>query len=195
MLVDDRPPEVDDRAAEEAALLARVATGDWSGPLEELYRRYAGRLFRLGLRLLGDRGLAEELVQESFVRLWRQARRFDAKRGTPESFLFALSRHVAVDLWRRPSSRRFVETGDKGRDLPPGGTDPAEQVINGLIVRQALERLSPAHSEVLELSYGAGLTQAEISDRLQLPLGTVKTRTYYALRALKVALEDSGVHV
>ena len=86
---------------DEAALLARVAAGDRGRPLEELYRRYEARLYGLGLRLLSDQGLAEELVQETFVRLWQQARRFDPARGSVGSFLFAIARRLAVDLWRR----------------------------------------------------------------------------------------------
>lgn len=178
-------------AAEEAALLAAVAGGDRGAPLEELFRRYAGRLYALGLGLLGDAGLAEELVQESFVRLWRQAPRFDPARGTVATFVFALARRIAVDLWRRPSSRPL--------GVDPGGSapgrafeDPAADVVDGLMVRRALQSLSPAHRQVLELSYGGGLTQTEIARQVGVPLGTVKTRTYHALRALKLVLESEG---
>jgi RNA polymerase sigma factor (sigma-70 family) len=80
--------------------------------LEELYRRYADRLFGFGLRLLGDRAMAEELVQETFLRMWRFADRFDAARGSVAGYLFTIARHVATDLWRRPSSRPFVEFDD-----------------------------------------------------------------------------------
>src|SRR5438105_460450 len=90
---------------DEAALLARVAAGERGAPLSELYTRYEGRLYGLGLRLLGDEGLAEELVQETFVRLWRRADRFDADRGSVAAFIFTIARRIAIDLWRRPSSR------------------------------------------------------------------------------------------
>ena len=178
-------------AAEEAALLADVAAGDHGQPVEELFRRYAGRLYALGLGLLGDPGLAEELVQESFVRLWRQAPRFDPARGTVAAFLFALARRIAVDLWRRPSSRPLPAEG------PGEGwsafADPAAGVVDGVVVRRALAALSPAHRQVIELSYGGGLTQTEIARQVGVPLGTVKTRTYHALRALKLSLEAQGV--
>ena len=179
-------------AAEEAVLLARVAAGDRGLPLEDLFRRYAGRLYGLGLALLGDAGLAEELVQESFVRLWRQAPRFDPQRGTVATFVFAVARHVAVDLWRRPSSRPLggVPNGTGGG---PALEDPAPGVVDGVVVRRALDELSSAHRQVLALSYAGGLTQSQIADLLGVPLGTVKTRTYHALRALKVALEAQGV--
>lgn len=174
--------------AEEAALLAEVAGGDRGAPLEELFRRYAGRLYAFGLGLLGDPGLAEELVQESFVRLWRQAARYDPARGSVAAFVFALARHIAVDLWRRPSSRPLPV------DLRPDGAggDPAGAVVDAVAVRRALDALSPAHREVIELSYGSGLTQSEIARLVGIPLGTVKTRTYHALRALKVQLEEQG---
>ena len=181
-----------DVAAEEAALLAAVAAGDCGPPVEELFRRYAGRLYALGLGLLGDPGLAEELVQESFVRLWRQAPRFDPARGTVSTFVFALARRIAVDLWRRPSSRPL--RGDPPDERWPAAlTDPAAGVVDGVVVRRALSALSPAHREVIELSYGGGLTQTEIARQVGVPLGTVKTRTYHALRALKSALESQGV--
>ena len=180
-----------DVAAEEAALLAEVAGGDAGAPLEELFRRYAGRLYTLGLGLLGDPGLAEELVQESFVRLWRQAPRYDPERGTVATFLFALARRIAVDLWRRPSSRPLA--ADPPTSSWPAFTDVAASVVDGVVVRRALDALSPAHRQVIELSYGGGLTQAEIARQVGVPLGTVKTRTYHALRALKLALEAQGV--
>lgn len=179
-------------AAEEAALLAQVARGDRGEPLEELFRRYAGRLYALGLGLLGDTGLAEELVQESFVRLWRQAPRFDPARGTVATFVFALARRIAVDLWRRPSSRPILADPKGHMDLRTSA-DPAAVVVDGVVVRRALDSLSPAHRQVIELSYGGGLTQVEIAQRVGVPLGTVKTRTYHALRALKLELESQGV--
>lgn len=180
-------------AAEEAALLAKVAGGDRGEPLEELFRRYAGRIYALGLGVLGEAGLAEELVQESFVRLWRQAGRFDPERGTVATFVFALSRRIAVDLWRRPSSRPIHIDRAAGPAFP-SGADLAAVVVDGVVVRRALDALTPAHRQVIELSYGGGLTQVEIARRVGVPLGTVKTRTYHALRALKLQLESQGVH-
>jgi RNA polymerase sigma-70 factor (ECF subfamily) len=178
-------------AADEAALLARVATGDRGGPLEELYSRYESRLYGLGLRLLGDQGLAQELVQETFVRLWQQARRFDPARGTVSTFLFAIARRIAVDLWRRPSSRPFEP---EPTEVETAGTeDPVDSVLEGLAVRDAMQSLSPAHRQILELFYGQDRKQTEIAELLGLPLGTVKTRSYYALRALKLALQERGI--
>jgi RNA polymerase sigma-70 factor, ECF subfamily len=174
---------------DEATLLRRVAAGDRGGPLDELYRRYEGRLYGLGIRLLGDSGLAEELVQETFVRLWRKAGSFDPARGSAGAFITTIARRIAIDLWRRPSSRPFAPEAVDLRDA----ADVVDQLLVGLTVRDALDALSPAHREVLELAYAGDLRQHEIAARLGIPLGTVKTRTYYALRALKLALEERGV--
>ena len=120
-----RPAATAALVEDEAALLARVAAGERGRPLEELYRRYEARLYGLGLRLLSDQGLAEELVQETFVRLWQQAHRFDPARGSVGSFLFAIARRLAVDLWRRPSSRPFEpEPQDQ-----PASSDPVENLM------------------------------------------------------------------
>jgi RNA polymerase sigma-70 factor, ECF subfamily len=183
----------DDRAADaaterEAELLRAVAAGDRGAPLKELYHRYEGRLYGLGIRLLGDQGLAEELVQETFLRVWRSADRYDREKGAPSTFIFTIARRLAIDLWRRPSSRPFTESTDG-----EPGPDAAERVIVRLTVRDALDSLSDAHREVLEMCYDRDLKQSEIADRLGIPVGTVKTRTYHALRSLKVALEERSV--
>lgn len=172
---------------EEAELLALVAGGDTGPPLRSLYGRYEGRLYGFGVRMLRDRGLAEELVQETFVRLWQSARRFDPERGSVRALLFTIARRVAVDLHRRPSSRAFAPEAD------PGVLEAAaDQVVLSVTVRDAMMSLSPVHREVLELVYDDDLRLSDIAARLEVPLGTVKTRAYYALRALRVALEERG---
>jgi RNA polymerase sigma-70 factor (ECF subfamily) len=156
--------------------------------MRELYRRYAARLYGLGVQMLSDRGLAEELVQETFVRLWRTASRFDPERGSASSFIFAVARRLAIDLWRRPSSRPLAT------EAPLPADDQMDRLLVRLDVRDALDSLSDAHREVLELCYGGQLKQAEIAARLGIPLGTVKTRSFHALRSLKAALDERGIH-
>ena len=177
-------------ALEEAQLLALVAGGDRAEPLEELYDRYARPVYGLGLRLLDDPCLAEDLVQETFVRLWRSAPRFDPARGSVRTFLFTLARRAAVDLWRR--GRGNSSTFGPGPERATN-EDAFEELLLGLDVRAALDELSVKHREVLELHYDCGLTQRQISDLLAIPLGTVKTRTYHALRALRDELADRGL--
>ena len=181
---------MEDRLArEEADLVAQIAAGDIGEPVAELYRRYAGRLYRSGIQLLGDAGLAEELVQDCFVRLWRTAGRFDLSRGTVAAYLFVMARSISADLRKRPSSRPLSPVDDT--QLPPQ-PDAADRIVEVLMVRDAMESLSPAHREVLMLVNKEGLTQTQIAGRLDLPVGTVKTRLFHGLRALRSALAERG---
>jgi RNA polymerase sigma-70 factor (ECF subfamily) len=173
----------------EARLLLGVVSGHPPDALDQLYHRYAGRVYGLGLRQLGDRQLAEELVQETFLRLWRTAGSFDPGRGSVTAFVLTMARRIAIDLWRRPSSRPF---DPEPPDAPAPG-DKVESVLTAVAVNGAMATLSREHREVLELSYRGDLKQTEIAEILGIPLGTVKTRTYYALRALKLALQERGV--
>jgi RNA polymerase sigma-70 factor, ECF subfamily len=181
--VEDRPTR------EDADLVAQIAAGDSGEPVAELYARYAGRLYRLGLQLLGDAGLAEELVQECFLRLWRTAGRFDLSRGTVAAYLFVMGRSIAADLRKRPSSRPLMPVEDA--QVPPQ-PDSADRIMEALILQDALDSVSAAHREVLMLVHTEGLTQTQIAERLSLPLGTVKTRMFHGLRALRTALAERG---
>ena len=181
---------MEDRLArEEADLVAQIAAGDIGEPVAELYRRYAGRLYRSGIQLLGDAGLAEELVQDCFVRLWRTAGRFDLSRGTVAAYLFVMARSISADLRKRPSSRPLSPVEDTQLPTQP---DVADRIVEILMVRDAMESLSPAHREVLMLVNKEGLTQTQIAERLDLPVGTVKTRLFHGLRALRSALAERG---
>jgi RNA polymerase sigma-70 factor (ECF subfamily) len=174
---------------EDKQLLAAIGAGDRGEPLRLLYRRYGGRVFGLGMQLLGDRGLAEELVQETFIRIWRNAARYDESRGSAPTFIFTIARRLAIDLWRRPSSRSADPEPASAPD-----EDRVDSILSSLEVREAMSSLSEAHREILELSYGSDLKQADIAARLGIPLGTVKTRSHHALRALKSALQQRGFY-
>ena len=181
----------DPLAREEADLVAQVAAGDTDAPMAELYRRYAGRLYRYGLQALGgDVGLAEEMVQECFVRLWRTAGRFDPARGSVAAYMIVIGRSVAADVRKRPSSQPLEQLEEA--QLPPQ-LDRVDEILSGLIVREAVDSLSPAHQQVLMLAE-AGLPQSQIATQLGLPLGTVKTRIFHALRALRTTLGERGPH-
>ena len=182
----------DDRiAAEEADLVAQIAAGDVETPVAELYRKYSKRLYRFGIQALGDSGLAEEMVQECFVRLWRTAERFDANRGSVGVYLFVIARSAAADIRKRPSSRPLVPV-EEAR-VPPE-PDSVDQILDSLIVREAFETLGAGHARVLQLAQEEGLSQSQIAERLGLPLGTVKTRTFHGIRALRAALAERGFH-
>jgi len=175
--------------AEDEQLLVAIGRGDREWALPELYKRYERRLYGLGLRLLGDPGLAEELVQETVLRLWRTAARFDPARGTATSFIFAVARRLAVDLWRRPSSRPYQAEVEQSSDPD----EVIDRLLVQLAVREALDALSEAHRQVLELSYQGDMTQVEIAARLGISLGTVKSRTYHALRSFRRAMTERGL--
>lgn len=194
-----RATDADVATADDAALLGRVAAGDRDDPLGALYDRYGPVLYRLGLRLLGEDGLAQELVQDTFVRLWRSAPRFDGSKGSVRTYIFTIARRVAIDFRRRPASRPLA-SADEGRLAEVSGEQAAsedifDQLVLELDVREALMALAPKHREILELYYDQDLPQARIAERLGVPLGTVKTRTYYALRALRLEFEERNLLV
>jgi RNA polymerase sigma-70 factor, ECF subfamily len=184
--------DAEDRSlAAEAELVAQIAAGDIEAPMTELYRRYSKRLYYFGMQVLGNTGLAEEMVQESFVRLWRTAGRFEAGRASVSTYLYVIARSTAADIRKRPSSRPLLPVVEA--DVPPRA-DSADQIIDGVIVHEALGTLSPAQLEVLQLAHDEDLTQSQIAERLGLPLGTVKTRMFHGMRALRTALAERGVH-
>ena len=178
-------------AAEEADLVAQIAAEDIEAPVAELYRRYGKRLFRFGVQALGDHGLAEEIVQETFVRLWRTAGRFDAEKASVGTYLYVIARSVAADIRKRPSSRPLRPVEDLDVPAQPDGTD---RILDSLIVREALESLTTSHAQVLQLTQEEGLTQSQIAERLGVPLGTVKTRMFHGMRAMRAALGERGFH-
>ena len=138
--------------------------------------------------------MAEELVQDTFVRLWRSAGRFDPRRGSVRTFVYAIARNVSADLQRRRASRPLpVAEGSEGLDSMTEDTDDA--LLLGLELRAAIEALSDKHRETIQLAYDEDLTQVQIARRLGVPLGTVKTRAYHALRALRTELEERGIAV
>jgi RNA polymerase sigma-70 factor (ECF subfamily) len=178
-------------AAEEAGLVAQVAAGDVEGPVAELYRRYGRRLYRFGMQALGNDGLAEEMVQECFVRLWRAAGRYDPGRANVGTYLFVIARSVALDIRKRPSSRELLPLEEVYK---PPQFDKVEQVLDSLAMREALDTLSVAHRQVIRLAHDQDLTQSQIAEKLGLPLGTVKTRMFHAVRASRAALDERGFH-
>ena len=184
----------------ELPVLPGVATGD-AQAVAELWSRYAGRVRALGLNLSSyDQSFADDLVQETFARLWRSAGRFDANLGSEPTFVFTVARRAAVDLWRRgrrAAADRSLDLGDASladRHLPEAmqHDDGIDQVLTGWVVADALSSLSDAQREVIDLAYYGQLSQTEIAERLGIPLGTVKTRTFAALKTLRVALADRG---
>jgi RNA polymerase sigma-70 factor (ECF subfamily) len=162
-------------------VLRRLASGDRDA-LGDLYDLYAGLVNGLALRILRDKGEAEDVVQEVFVQAWRQAQRFDPARGTPAAWLCTIARTRALDRLRRRVARRE----EPGEASPAPSERPRRE--EGLAVRKALDGLSPDQRAALELAYYEGLTQTEIAARLGEPLGTIKTRIRTAMIRLRETL-------
>jgi RNA polymerase sigma-70 factor (ECF subfamily) len=186
--------EAERRAADDRALALAVAEGD-EPALAELYRRHGGPCFSLARRVLADRVLAEEVVQEVFLRLWRQPERFDAERGSMKSFLFAQVHGRAVDLLRAETARRAREQRDAFRSATVD--DDLERAVmeltEGEAVRRALATLSDGEREAIELAYFGGHTYKEVAVLLEQPEGTVKSRIRAGLLRLRAALIELGV--
>lgn len=168
-------------------LIARVAGGDRRA-FEELHRRYARAVLGLALRRLGDRGRAEDAAQDAFVAIWRSARTYDASRGTGAPWLYAVARNAITDGLRRTPEPAAELTDRPGDDPDPA--DRAEASWTAWRVHRALEELPEHERPVIELAYWRGLSQSEIAAALEIPLGTVKTRTRSALARLADLLED-----
>jgi RNA polymerase sigma-70 factor (ECF subfamily) len=165
------------------------ATGE---ALRALYRTYAGELLGFALNALGERGAAEEIVQEVFTRAWRHAERYDSARGSVRTWLYQIARHAIIDMRRRASARPALASGEPLLEIT-STRDSFEQAMLGWQVAAALERLTPEHRQMIRLAHFQGLSVREIADKCGLPIGTVKSRTWYALRSLRLVLEEMGV--
>lgn len=180
-----------DQAASDADLVARVADGDATDAIAELYRRFGPRLYGFALQRLGDRRQAEELVQDVFVRLWRSARRYDPDLSSVTTFLFLLARRAVVDQHRRTGARP-VTTDHELPDQPTH--DEPDRTLDGMELRDAMRHLPDHQRETLALQLEDGLTVSEVAERTGVPLGTAKSRRFLALRALRTHLEERGLH-
>jgi RNA polymerase sigma-70 factor, ECF subfamily len=171
---------------------AVVESADAPG-LEAAVGAHGGELFGFALRSLRDRGLAEDAVQETFVRAWRARARFDPAKGSMRSWLFAIERHVVIDLVRvraRHDQRRsFVPLVD----VPSRGEE-MERSTESWHIHEAIKRLRPAHRQVLVEIYYRQRTSAEVAHELAIPEGTVRSRLFYALQSLKSVLEESDLN-
>jgi RNA polymerase sigma-70 factor (ECF subfamily) len=167
-------------------LIQRAGGGDRVA-LETLYHRYARSVFGLALRRLGDRGRAEDAVQETFVSVWRAAKTYRPERGPGAPWLYAVARNAIVDR-SRARNEPPVEAPDEVSD-EAGPPDLAEKSWVQWRVHRALEELPESERQVIELAYWSGLSQSEVAERLGIPLGTVKTRTRSGLQRLAGILE------
>ena len=183
------------RGLGDGQLVELVARRD-AGALEALYERYGRAAYSLARRILTDDTLAQDVVQEVFLSLWRNAGRFDAGRGTVATYLLSMTHHRAVDVVRREEKLRRFRTSDEVLELEPDPgarvEDEVELAERRAEVRAALAELPPAQREAVALAYFGGYTQREVAALVGVPLGTVKTRMAAGMRRLKAALQDAG---
>lgn len=161
--------------------------------LTELYLRHGTALMTFVLRLVDDRGRAEDVVQETMLRGWRNLDRIDPARGDPRTYLFAVARNLVIDLWRADERRPRLVGDNHTAAAAQAVGDRADALVDAYVVEQALDRLSPEHRAVVDELYYRGATVTEAATTLGLRPGTVKSRSYYAIRILRTAFEEMGV--
>jgi RNA polymerase sigma-70 factor (ECF subfamily) len=156
--------------------------------VREAYAAHSGELYGFAVRSLGDAGLAEEAVQETFLRAWKAGERYDPEIGSLRTWLFAILRNVVIDLGRARASRPRVgpETG-----IEPS-VEPLEQALLSWQVEEAMRRIGEDHRRVLLETHFKARPYAEVAEEMGVPEGTIKSRVYYGLKALRVALEEMG---
>jgi RNA polymerase sigma-70 factor (ECF subfamily) len=170
--------------ASDEVLLDLIGKGDESA-LAELYRRMGRVAYGLALRIVRDETLAQDAVQEAFLAVWRAAAGFLAERSKPSTWVLTLVHRRAVDIVRREQLRR-ADALDLEHDVPdPDANDEAEVVVRRRVVRDALRKLPLEQREALELAYFGGYTQSELAERLNQPLGTIKSRMFTGLSRLR----------
>ncbi len=180
-------------AADGPVLVARIASGD-TAALSELYDRYAAMLHALARRVLSDASDAEEVVQEVFLQVWKQAVRYDTSRSSVSTWLVLITRSRAIDRLR---SRQVVDRTlgavkqeNRGKHTSPEGLQSVWMEQRGRRLREEMQTLPPEQRQVLEQAFFQGMTQSEISKATDIPLGTVKTRTLLAMKKLRKALQE-----
>jgi RNA polymerase sigma-70 factor, ECF subfamily len=155
--------------------------------VREAYAAHSGELYGFAVRSLGDAGLAEEAVQETFLRAWKAGDRFDPEIGSLRTWLFAILRNVVIDLGRARASRPRVAEGG----VEPS-VEPLEQALLAWQVEEAMRRIGEDHRRVLLETHFRARPYSEVAAELGVPEGTIKSRVYYGLKALRVAMEEMG---
>ena len=164
--------------------------------LRAAYAAHGPEIYRFALRGLGDVGLAQDAVQETFLRAWQSAARYDPTLASLRVWLFAIARNVLVDLHRRRGRPSYAtvtreESGVAG-ELPPVA-DLTDRVLDRTVVTEALNRLTAGHREVIVETYLLGRSYDELSAECGVPPGTLRSRMFYALKALRATMDEMGV--
>jgi RNA polymerase sigma factor (sigma-70 family) len=174
----------------DADLVRAAATGD-DRALAQLYDRFGSLAYGLALRVLRDRSLAEDAVQDAFLAAWRGAARFDPERGAVRAWLLTLVHRRAVDLVRREERQPDAVADPQPAAVAAGADDDAATRDERTRVQAALAQLPDAERSLLELAYYGGFTQSQLAERLDEPLGTIKSRMFSGLRRLRTILSEA----
>jgi len=172
------------------------ASLDTERGLRGAYAAHGGELYRFALRQLGDEGAAEEVVQEVFLRAWRRADAFDPEIASLRSWLYAIARNVVIDEARRTASRPWRRTlTDSPQESPEAPvTDGIDQaVVDTWVVEEALRRIRPEHREAIVATHLRGRAYADVATELGIPIGTLRSRIFYGMKALRLAMDEMGV--
>jgi len=175
--------------------LVLLAARSEESALAELYDRYGRTAYGLALRILRDRALAEDAVQEAFLTVWRTASKFVPERGKASTWILTLAHRRAVDAVRREERRRADSLERAPEPSVEGVDEDAWLRLQRERVQEALKRLPDAQREALELAYYGGLSQSELAERLGQPLGTIKSRMFGGLSRLRELLGEPGTEV
>ena len=178
------------RSDDAASLVTRIAAGDRDA-FGRFYDAFAGAALGLIRRIVRDQSAAEEVLQDVFWQVWREAGQYDRQRGSPDAWLLTRARTRAIDRLRsmRRRNTTFVLSADESGPAAARGADDPGRAVDRGAVEGALAQLPPAQRRVIELAFFEGLTQTEIAERLGEPLGTVKTRARLGLERLRLAFQ------
>ncbi len=185
------------RSETDQALVFRVAQGD-PDALDDIYGRYARSVYGLAYRILGEPSAAEDVVQDVFLKLWRQPASYNAERGSLGSWLLGVGHNRAIDVLRRRRTHLEHPLPEAGEPelIPDGLVDMADAAgvrEASEAVRRALMHIPPEQRRVIEMAFFEGKTHVEISEELSEPLGTAKTRIRLGMRKLRALLEAEGI--
>lgn len=176
------PPMNNPAHSDESAFVARLQSGDAKG-MEELYDRYSPALFGVISRIVGDSELAEDVLQEVFVKIWKNLPHYDASKGRLFTWMMNIARNSAIDMVRLKGYKQAQKVQSLDTAVY---TDPkSEPNISEIGVRELVEQLQPEQRKIIDLIYFKGYTQSEVSKTLSLPLGTIKSRVRIAMREMR----------
>jgi RNA polymerase sigma-70 factor (ECF subfamily) len=175
-------------------LIERLSAGSDEQALSELYDRYQAAMYGLAMRITNDAALAQDAVQEAFVGVWRNAARYSDSRASVRTWILSITHHRSIDIVRRRRPVAGLPETDEAHEalISPDVWPEVARAADARAVRAAMDALPDAQRAAIELAYFGGLTQTEIAQRVDVPLGTVKSRVRLGLVALRRALEEES---